>query len=317
MESVEDPRASSLDEPIPSKLRALDRAVTEGRNPATMQLHRLPIIEVLRLINAEDAKVAPAVAEELEVVAQAVDVITERMRAGGHLLYFGAGTSGRLAFIDAAECPPTFGSSPEDVVAHMAGGQAAFNQASEDAEDDEEAGRKDVVTAGVSAADVVVGVSASGRTPYVIGAVKAAREIGAFTVGIACQHPSDLAHWVNIMIHPIVGPEVIAGSTRMKAGTAQKMVLNMLSTTVMIRLGRVYSNLMVNLRPNNLKLKRRACRIVSELAEVTEEQATRALEETGYDVKAAIVVLRLGVTAREARERLLSKSGQLTEVLGG
>lgn len=317
MESVEGARASSSEEALPFSLRSLDRAVTESRNPATMQLHRLPTLEVLRLINAEDARVAPAVAEELEAVAKAVDAITDRMRAGGHLLYFGAGTSGRLALIDAAECPPTFGAAPEDVVAHLAGGQAAYNQASEDAEDDEEAGQRDVVTAGVSASDAVVGVSASGRSPYVVGAVRAARGIGALTVGIACQHPSDLARLVEIMIHPIVGPEVIAGSTRMKAGTAQKMVLNMLSTAVMIRLGRVYSNLMVNLRPTNLKLRRRACRIVIELAGVTEEEATRALEDTGYDVKAAIVVLRLGVTAREAKERLLSKSGQLAEALGG
>jgi len=235
---------------------------TESRNPATQNIDTVPTLEMVRLINAEDAKVAAAVEAELPAIAEAIDRIAERMRDGGRLIYIGAGTSGRLGVLDASECPPTFNAAPEQVVGLIAGGEAALTTAVEGAEDSREAGARDVAARDVNALDSVVGVAASGGTPYVLGGLDEARRRGALTVSLACNRPAPVHELADVAIAPIVGPEVVAGSTRLKAGTAQKMALNMLSTGVMIRLGKTYGNLMVDVQATNAKLRARARRIV-------------------------------------------------------
>lgn len=289
--------------------------ITEGINPATTAIDLLPTREVVALIAAEDAQVVPAVAAEGNAIAQLVDVIAERMERGGRLIYIGAGTSGRLGVLDASECPPTYGISPDRVVGIIAGGPAALVASLEAVEDDAELGQRDIAACNVGANDVVVGIAASGRTPYVLGAIEAARRRGAFVAGLACTKPSPLADAVQIMIAPVVGPEVVSGSTRMKAGTAQKLVLNTLSTTVMIRLGKTFGNLMVDVQPTNEKLRQRAASIVMTATGVDAAEAQRLLEATGYEAKPAIVMALAGVDAAAAQQRLARSKGHVRHAL--
>jgi N-acetylmuramic acid 6-phosphate etherase len=261
------------------------------------------------LINDEDSKIAPAVRAELPHIAQAVDAIVERLGHGGRMIYLGAGTSGRLGVLDASEMPPTFRVPPTLVQGFIAGGDVALRQATEALEDDAIAGAQVVRDQAVDERDVVVGIAASGTTPWVIGAIDEARQRGAFTVAVTCNPSSPLARAVDVPIAPVVGPEVIAGSSRMKAGTAQKMVLNMLSTATMIRLGKVYGNLMVDVKPTNAKLRRRALRILREASGADEREARRALDACDYAVKPALVMLLAGVDATEARRRLEAANG--------
>lgn len=266
----------------------LENLLTEQPNPASANIDALPTEEMLRVISAEDQKVADAVAMEIPAIARAVDAITAAFQGGGRLFYLGAGTSGRLGVLDASECPPTFGVPPDLVQGIIAGGEAALSRATETTEDDPAIGARDLTARGFTAADVLVGIAASGRTPYVLGAVSEARRLGAVTIGVSCTPGSELARAVDIAITPLVGPEVIAGSTRMKAGTAQKLVLNMLTTGTFVRMGYVYGNLMVNVQPKNSKLRDRAQRIIASAAGVTYERAGELLREAGDSVPAAI-----------------------------
>lgn len=288
---------------------------TESRNAGTMHLHQQSALEIVQTMNAEDATVATAVQAVLPQIAAAVELITARLANGGRLIYSGAGTSGRLAVLDAAECVPTFSTSPDLVVAKIAGGETAMLQAVEGAEDDAEAGANDLKALHLTAADVVVGIAASGRTPYVIGALNYATQVGAGTIGISCNAPAPVLDAAEIKIAAVVGPEVITGSTRLKAGTAQKMILNMLSTASMVQLGKVYGNLMVDVKVSNIKLAHRAQRIVQEVAGVSAEDAAALLEQTGQAVKPAIVMGRLGVDFAEAQARLAAVGGHLAAVI--
>lgn len=289
---------------------------TEAANPATRDLDLLPVLEQARLMNAEDHRVPDAVAATLPAIAGAVTRIAEALGHGGRLLYVGAGTSGRIAALDAAECPPTFGTDPEMVQAILAGGPRAMVESVEGAEDDAAAGAHEIDVRGVSPADVVIGVAASGETPFTVAAVRRARERGAWTAAIACNAGSSLEAACDLAIIPLVGPEVVAGSTRLKAGTAQKLVLNMLSTLTMVRLGKVYGNLMVDLSATNAKLRRRAARIVAAAASAGDEQAGAALDQAGGRVPVAIVMLRLRLDAAAAAERLERAGGSLRRALG-
>lgn len=293
----------------------LDKLLTEQVNPATRGIDALPTSDVLRMMNAEDRGVAEAVATEIPQIAEAVDRIAGRLLRGGRLFYIGAGTSGRLGVLDAAECPPTFHVAPELVQGIIAGGEAALARATEANEDDPESGKRDLTARGFGAKDSLVGIAASGRTPYVLGAIAFARGLGAFTTGISCTPDSELARAVEVAITPLVGPEVIAGSTRMKAGTATKLVLNMISTAVMIKLGYVYGNLMVNVQPRNAKLEDRARRIVAESAGVAYERASELLDASGKDVKTAIVMSRLAMDRSAAEARLAAAGGRISEAL--
>lgn len=275
----------------------------------------LPSIEVLSIINREDRKIAPAIAAEIPRIAEAVDGIVDCIRASGRLFYIGAGTSGRLGVLDAAECPPTFQVEPDLVQGIMAGGEAALARATEASEDDPEVGRHDLAARGFTSRDALVGIAASGRTPYVLGALEHARQLGALTIGISCTPDSPLSHLVRIAITPLVGAEVIAGSTRMKAGTATKLVLNMISTAVMVRLGYVYGNLMVNVQPRNSKLRDRATRIVAASAAVSYERAGELLLEAGDRVTVAIVMARLRLDRASAEARLSAAGGRISEAL--
>jgi N-acetylmuramic acid 6-phosphate etherase len=286
----------------------LDRLPTEQPNPAAEGIDNLSTEDILKTINREDETVARAVARVIPGISRAVDLIVERMDAGGRLFYIGAGTSGRLGVLDAAECPPTFQVSPDLIRGIIAGGESALARASETSEDDPAAGARDIAENGFSGRDVLVGIAASGRTPYVLGAMAAAAEAGAVTVGLSCNPGSELAEMADVGIVPETGPEVIAGSTRMKAGTATKLVLNMLSTAVMIRRGYVFGNLMVNVRPVNSKLEDRARRIVAEAGRVSGERARRLLTEAGGDVRTAILMALFGADREEA-ERRLSDAG--------
>ncbi len=288
---------------------------TESANPSTAHLDAMEPLDLIQAINAEDAKVAAAVESTLPEVARAVQEIAARLRRGGRLVYAGAGTSGRLGVLDASECPPTFNTSPEMVVGLIAGGREALTTSIEDAEDSTEAGRGDVQRLKVTEADTVVGITASGRTPYVLGAVAYAREQGALTVALVCNKRTPLTKVAEITIAPIVGPEVISGSTRLKAGTAQKMVLNMLSTGAMVLLGKTYGNLMVDVRPQNSKLRRRAVRMVRHVTGLDEQSAENLLREAG-DVKTAIVAGRTGLKPAEARVRLAQHGGIVRAALG-
>jgi len=288
---------------------------TEMRNPHTRDLDNLTSLELVRLINAEDAKVAGAVAAEAGAIARAIDVIADRLAASGRLVYAGAGTSGRLGVLDAVECPPTFNTDPEQVVGLIAGGREGLVRAVEGAEDSGQAGRRDLEDIGLTSADVVVGIAASGRTPYVIGALDYAREKGAFAIGFSCNREAEISRHADLSILPLVGPEVLTGSTRLKAGTATKMVLNMLTTGAMVRLGKTYSNLMVDLRASNVKLMDRAQRIVETLTDCKGPEARELLEHCGGEVKTAVVSRRLKVSAQEARDRLKAARGHLRRVL--
>jgi N-acetylmuramic acid 6-phosphate etherase len=284
-------------------------AITEQPNPRTAAIDTLSSLEVVTLINDEGRRVAEAVGQVLPHIARAVDVIVERLGRGGRLFYLGAGTSGRLGVLDASEMPPTFSVAPDLVQGFIAGGDVALRRSVEGAEDDTEVGAQTVQAAGITQADVVVGIAASGRTPWVLGAVTEARSRGAATVGLTCNPDAPLVGLVDVPVVPVVGPEVIAGSSRMKAGTAQKMVLNMLSTATMVRLGKVYGNLMVDVQPTNAKLRRRAIRILQQAAAVDPEAARLALEATGYQVKPALVMLLADVDVDEAHHRLAAAEG--------
>jgi N-acetylmuramic acid 6-phosphate etherase len=280
---------------------------TEQRNPLSERIDSASVEEILTLINSEDAKVAPAIRAELPHIAQAVERIVAAFKSGGRLIYFGAGTSGRLGIVDASECPPTYGTPPELVQAMIAGGREAVFQAQEGAEDRPEEGAEEVVTLNVNANDVVCGIAASGRTPYVFGALREAHTRGAATLMVTTnakfreQFPNEP---VDIVIAPNVGPEVVTGSTRMKSGTAQKLVLNMLTTAAMIRIGKVYGNVMVDLQMTNLKLKERAKRVVMEVTGIGYDEAVRVLEECDGHVKTAIVMILAGVSKLDALKRL-------------
>jgi N-acetylmuramic acid 6-phosphate etherase len=293
----------------------LEQLLTEQRNPRSVSIDTLPTDEILRIINDEDAQVAGAVRETISYITQAVDGIVEALMRGGRLFYIGAGTSGRLGVLDAAECPPTFNIPPDLVQGVIAGGEAALARATEASEDDPESGKRDLRSRGFEGRDVLVGIAASGRTPYVIGAVAEARGLGALTVGISCTPDSTLARAVDIAITPLTGPEVIAGSTRLKAGTATKLVLNMITTATMIRLGHVYGNLMVNVQPKNTKLRDRAERIVSEAVPLERQRAAELLNRASGDVRAAIVMGRLEVTLEQAESLLAAAGGRVSEAL--
>ena len=289
--------------------------LTEQPNPASDHIDAVSTGEVLAIINREDQKIAAAVAAQIPQITQAVDGVVELLRAGGRLFYIGAGTSGRLGVLDAAECPPTFQVPPELVQGIVAGGEAALARATEASEDDPEAGRRDIAAEGFTAKDALAGIAASGRTPYVLGAMQAANQLGALTIGISCTPDSPLAHAAQIAITPLVGPEVIAGSTRMKAGTATKLVLNMISTAVMIRLGYVFGNLMVNVQPSNSKLRDRATRIVAATSALTYERAGQLLVQAGDSVPVAIVMARLSLDRALAEARLAAAGGRVSEAL--
>jgi N-acetylmuramic acid 6-phosphate etherase len=290
-------------------------SITESVNPATAAIDTLSTRMIVAAIQAEDAKVAAAVAAVGDAIAQLVDVAVERLRRGGRLIYVGAGTSGRLGVLDAAECPPTFSTPAGQVIGLIAGGAAALTQAIEAIEDDPQRGRGDVTGIDVNSDDTVLGIAASGRTPYVLGALAEARARGAFVAGLACTQPSALAQAVDLMIAPIVGPEVIAGSTRMKAGTAQKLVLNALSTAIMIRLGKTFGNLMVDVKPLNEKLRQRTVQIVAAATGLGSDEARALLARAGGQPKTAIVMALANVDAQEAGRRLLESGGHVRAAL--
>lgn len=283
---------------------------TERVNPATTEIDRMSPLEIVQIINAEDAKVAQAVKQVLPSIARAIEEIVPRLRRGGRLVYVGAGTSGRLGALDASECPPTFNIPPEMVVARIAGGPTH-----EDLEDSPEAGQTDMEELGISEVDTVVGIAASGRTPYVRGAIAYAKERGALTVGLACNANTPLEQEAQIMIAPVVGPEVITGSTRLKAGTAQKLVLNMLSTGSMLLLGKTFGNLMVDVQATNYKLHQRALSIVRQATGLEGDAARTLLETSGGEVKTAILVARANIAPDQAKERLAAHGHVLRAAL--
>jgi N-acetylmuramic acid 6-phosphate etherase len=295
----------------------LEHLLTEQPNPASEGIDALPSEQVLAIINSEDRKVAEAVKHELPSIARAVDVIVNAFERGGRLFYIGAGTSGRLGVLDAAECPPTFNVPPEMVQGIIAGGEAALARATEATEDDPLIGARDLLDRGFTERDVLVGIAASGRTPYVLGAVAEAMRMGAFTMGISCTPDSELSRAVELPITLLVGPEIVAGSTRMKSGTATKLVLNMLSTASFIRLGYVFNNLMVNVQPKNSKLADRARRILMRAAGVPYEKAGELLINAGDSVRTAIVMARAGVDRDRAEQRLTQAKGRISEALRG
>jgi len=298
----------------PGKIAAADLK-TERRNPRSAELDTLSALEIARIINGEDAKVAPAVRRALPQIARAIDMIAAGLRRGGRLIYVGAGTSGRIAALDAAECPPTFNTSPRQVQYVIAGGSRALGAAVEANEDSSELGRRDLRKKAPGANDVVVGLAASGRTPYTVAALKYARARGAKTVAVTCNPGSELAKAAHITIVTEVGPEAVAGSSRMKAGTAQKMVLNMLSTGAMARLGYVFGNLMVNVHRKNSKLKERGLAIVQQAAQVDREGAVAALTAAGECVPVALVMLRAGATRRQAEDALARAGGHVRQAI--
>ena len=294
----------------------LANLVTEGCNPASAAIDTLNTPDMLRVINQEDQKVAMAVEGEIPRIALAIDRTVESLRSGGRLFYIGAGTSGRLGVLDASECPPTYSVPPDMVKGIIAGGEAALSRATESSEDDPKLGERDLMAAGFRSGDVLVGIAASGRTPYVLGAIRKAKEVGGITVGLSCAPASALSAAADIPIEVVVGPEVVTGSTRMKAGTATKLVLNMISTGVMIRLGYVFGNLMVNVQPKNEKLVDRARRIVSQAAGISYESAAEALREGG-SVRTAIVMAKRNMTREQAEAALAASGDRVRDALNG
>ena len=293
----------------------LDLLVSEGRNPRTMDIDLLPTIDVLRKINDEDRLVPAAVEKVLPEIAAAVDRIVLAFQKGARLIYIGAGTSGRLGVLDASECPPTFGVPEDMVIGLIAGGPDALVRSTEGAEDDPKMGAKVLQEIGLVRNDVVVGIAVSGRTPYVIGGLNHAKQVGATTVALSCNPASTIAGIADIAISPVVGPEVLTGSTRLKSGTAQKLVLNMLTTASMIRIGKSYENLMVDLNPSNKKLVARATRIVMQTTGCSAQQARQALHQTSNDVKLAILVTITGLDAEAARAALGKAGGFLRKAI--
>ncbi|MCL1989047.1 MAG: N-acetylmuramic acid 6-phosphate etherase [Firmicutes bacterium] len=284
---------------------------TEKTNVNTKNIDRLDTLEMVKLINSEDKKVANAIETALPAISQAIDAIYEKMKTGGRLIYAGAGTSGRLAVLDAAECPPTFGVDYNTVVGLLAGGQSAFIKAVEGAEDNPKLGAEDLAAINFTASDVLVGVAASGRTPYVIGALDYANSLNAVTIALSCTQNAKIAEHAKINIAVTPGPEVITGSTRLKSGTAQKMVLNMLSTATMIKLGKVYGNLMVDVRATNEKLIQRTKNIVCQATGVSEETATATLEKCNFSAKNAIVMILAKVDHETAQTALNNANGRI------
>jgi N-acetylmuramic acid 6-phosphate etherase len=289
-------------------------STTESSNPASERIDTLSALEIVRLMNAEDATVPAAISRVAGEIAQAIDIIVERLRTGGRLIYFGAGTSGRLGVLDATECPPTFSTRPEQVVGLIAGGYTALTRAVEGAEDHPEFAVADLRAIQLSAADV--GIATSGRTPYVIGGLEYARQVGAAAIGLACNEGSTMAAAADLMLTPVVGPEIISGSTRLKAGTATKLILNMLTTGAMVRLGKTYGNLMVDLRATNVKLVARTRRIVSKLTGLSEAEAETKLAECQGELKTAIVAVQRNLSPEAARKLLNDVGGQLRAALG-
>ncbi len=293
----------------------LNRLLTEQRNPASEGIDAKTSLEIARIVNREDRKAAESIEPELDAIARAVDAIVDRFSRGGRLFYIGAGTSGRLGVLDASECKPTYNVPYDMVQGIIAGGEKALSRATEASEDDPAAGARDLRERGFTGTDVLVGIAASGRTPYVLGAIGEARSMGAVTVGISCTPDSELSRLVEIAIEPKPGPEIVTGSTRMKAGTATKLVLNTLTTAAMIRMGYVYGNLMVNVQPTNEKLRVRAQRIVADAAGVDLGRAAELLREGGDHVASAIVMGRRGVSASEARRLLDRAKGRVSAAL--
>lgn len=287
-----------------------ERLLTEQRNPASQDLDLLSTFDLLRVMNAADAEIAAAVATQTERIAALVDAIAAR---GGQLLYIGAGTSGRLGVLDSSECPPTFGVPPTLVQGIIAGGATALTHSIEGAEDDPQAGARDL--GDITSADSVVGIAASGRTPYVLGALARAREIGALTGCVVCVPDSAIARAVEFPVEAVTGPEVLTGSTRLRAGTATKMVLNMISTALMVRLGHVYGNLMVNVAPTNGKLEDRARRIIQEVTGVPPARAAELLESSGRSVRVAVIMEKKGLSRAGAEQRLTAVGGNLRAAL--
>lgn len=293
----------------------LNKMITESRNPASQNIDELSTEAMLRVINDEDKKVALAVEAIVPQIAQVTEAIAHAFSQGGRLIYCGAGTSGRLGILDASECPPTFGTPRGQVVGLIAGGHTAILQAVENAEDNAERGAQDLADIGFSSRDVLVGIAASGRTPYVLGALAYAREQGAFTAALTCNPDSAMAQAADVALTPVVGPEVVTGSSRMKAGTAQKLVLNMLSTGAMIRSGKVYGNLMVDVEATNQKLVQRQINIVKQATECDDATAQQALTACGGHCKTAIVMVLAGLTAEEARALLDQNRGFIRAAL--
>ncbi|MBN71053.1 MAG: N-acetylmuramic acid 6-phosphate etherase [Gimesia sp.] len=293
----------------------LEHLTTEQRNPASDKIDAMSSLEIVQLMNAEDAGVAAAVAKEAETIAAAVDLVAEAFRRGGRLVYIGAGTSGRLGVLDASECPPTFNSPPEQVVGLIAGGRTALTNAVEGAEDHPEFAIADLQELGLSQDDVLVGIATSGRTPYVIAALQYAREQGAAAIAFTCNQENQLADVADLTICPVVGPEVVTGSTRLKAGTATKMVLNMLTTGAMVRIGKTYGNLMVDLRATNKKLIDRSIRILIAFTDLPRDEAETVLEACHGELKTAIVSVKRNVSPERAEELLKQAGGHLRRVL--
>ncbi len=294
-----------------------DGLTTEARNPASEDLDQLDPRAIVALMNAEDARVVAAVAAESAAIAAAIALTADRFGRGGRLIYLGAGTSGRLGVLDASECPPTFGTDPSLVVGLIAGGPGALTRAIEGAEDDREQGARDLAALDPTPRDLVVGIASSGRTPYVLGALELAKARGIATVGIACNRPSPLGELADLEIAPLVGPEILAGSTRLKAGTATKMILNMITTGAMVRVGKTLGNRMIDLRPTNEKLRIRARRMLRELAGVDDERAAALLAAAGGELKPALVAALAGVEPAEARRRLAEAGGQVRAAIEG
>lgn len=290
--------------------------LTEQQNPKTLNLDQMETSEILNIINDEDKQVAITIEKALPAIAQAVDIIVEQLRQGGRLIYIGAGTSGRLGVLDAVECVPTFSTSPELVQGLIAGGERAFVRSIEDAEDKPELAEADLARISLSAQDVIVAIAASGHTPYALGAVAYAKSIGAKTIGLACNVPSALLGEADIAIGVSVGAEVLTGSTRMKAGTAQKMVLNMLSTASMVKLGKVYGNLMVDVQISNAKLEQRARRIIMQIAKINEKKAATLLQDAQGNVKTALVMHFKQIDYSQARQLLKEAKGHLRNIIG-
>lgn len=294
---------------------SLQYLTTEAECPASREIDTMSPLQIVQLMNAEDAATAVAVSKTAESVAAAIAVISDRIQRGGRLIYLGAGTSGRLGVLDASECPPTFNTRPEMVLGLIAGGDTALRTAVEGAEDDPERAVEDLKRIQIGPKDVLVGIASSGRTPYVTGGLRYAQSVGTFTVGLTCNVGSPMTEYANLMIEPVVGPEIISGSTRLKAGTATKMILNMLSTGTMVLLGKTCGNLMVDLRASNTKLMIRSRRIVASLTDLSEEQAEQELNACQGELKTAVVKIRRGVDQETARRILARCQGRLREAL--
>ena len=292
-----------------------EEKITESRNPASLELDCFSTGEIVKLMNQEDHRVAEAVAEVREELTELIDKIAVSMRQGGRLFYVGAGTSGRLGVIDAVECGPTFSTDPDQVMGILAGGEEAFFQAREGLEDEKVSGAARLDRENLQPADTVIGIAASGETSYVIGALERAAETGALTAALVCTRNSLLAEAADYRIEVIVGPEVLTGSTRLKAGTAQKMVLNIISTTVMVKLGKVYSNLMVDLKASNSKLKERSLKIFQEISDISSQEARQYLEKADYNLKQAVVMFEKQCSRDKARELLAVSAGNLRKVI--